>query len=83
MGIFMITLLVGAASFATAGVPDLAQSTAARAYLGPETAVLFNAPNGGGSAFTEAVTGWSNWILASPSAPAGMETVMGTWRSMP
>ena len=55
MGIFACTLILGSAALATAGVPDLAQSTAARAYLGPETAVLFNAPNGGGSAFTEAV----------------------------
>jgi len=54
-GIFMITLLVGAASFATAGVPDLANSTADRAYQGVETAVMFNIPNGGGAAFTEAV----------------------------
>lgn len=55
MGIFAITLMVGAASFATAGVPDLANSTAERAYLGAEPAVLFNIPNGGGSAFTDAV----------------------------
>jgi hypothetical protein len=54
MGIFAITLMVGAASFATAGVPDLDLSTAARAYAGPETAVLFNIPNGGGAAFTDA-----------------------------
>ncbi len=54
MGIFAITLMIGAASFATAGVPDLDLSTATRAYLGPETAVLFNIPNGGGSAFTSA-----------------------------
>jgi hypothetical protein len=55
MGIFMITLLVGAASFASAGVPDLGLSEATRAYLGAETAVLFNVPNGGGAAFTDAV----------------------------
>jgi hypothetical protein len=54
MGVFMITLLVGAASFATAGVPDLGLSTAATAYTGASTAVMFNIPNGGGSAFTAA-----------------------------
>ncbi len=54
MGIFAITLLVGAASFATAGVPDLNESSAATAYVGPGPAVLFNIPNGGGSAFTAA-----------------------------
>jgi len=54
MGILAITLMVGAASFATAGVPDLNLSTAGRAYLGPETAVMFNVPNGGGSAFSAA-----------------------------
>jgi len=54
MGLFLITIMVGAASFATAGVPDHALSTAARAYGGPETAVMFNIPNGGGDAFTGA-----------------------------
>ena len=54
VGIFMITLMVSAASFATAGVPDTALSTAVRAYGGPEVAVMFNIPNGGGNAFTSA-----------------------------
>lgn len=54
MGVFMVTLLIGAASFATAGVPDLGLSTATRAYVGPEQLSLFNLPNGGGSAFTAA-----------------------------
>jgi len=54
VGIFMITLMISAASFATAGVPDGALSTAVRAYGGPETAVMFNIPNGGGNAFTGA-----------------------------
>ena len=54
VGIFAITLMIGAASFATAGVPDLVESTAVRAYVGPEQAVMFNIPNGGGSAFTSA-----------------------------
>lgn len=54
MGILMVTLLVGTASFATAGVPDLLKSTAATAYTGATAAVLFNIPNGGGSAFDAA-----------------------------
>jgi hypothetical protein len=54
MGVIAITQLDGAASFATAGVPDLGLSTAATAYTGAGTAVLFNIPNGGGSAFTAA-----------------------------
>ena len=54
VGICMITLMVSAASLATAGVPDPALSTAVRTYVGPETAVMFNIPNGGGNAFTAA-----------------------------
>ncbi len=54
MGIFAITLMVGAASFATAGIPDLDQSVSSRAYTGPEAAVMFNMPNAGGTAFTAA-----------------------------
>lgn len=54
LGVFAITLLVGAASFATAGVPDLDLTTASMAYTGAESAVLLNIPNGGGSAFNAA-----------------------------
>jgi hypothetical protein len=54
MGVFACALILGSAALATAGVPDLDLSTASRAYGGPETAVLFNLPNGGGSAFTSA-----------------------------
>lgn len=55
MGVFMVALIVCAASLATAGVPDVTQCTATRAYAGPERCVLLNVPNGGGAAFTEAV----------------------------
>jgi hypothetical protein len=55
VGIFAITLMVGAASFASAGVPDLDLSTAATGAGGPF--VMFNIPNGGGSAFTDAAGG--------------------------
>jgi len=55
MGIFAITLMVGAASFASAGVPDLTLSDAATGVNGPY--VMFNIPNGGGSAFTGAAGG--------------------------
>ena len=55
MGVLMITLIVGAASLAMAGVPDVTQCSASRAYTGPERTVLFNVPDGNGNAFTEAV----------------------------
>lgn len=55
MGIFAITLIVGAASLAMAGVPDVTQCSATRAYTGPEGTVLFNVPDGNGSPFTGAV----------------------------
>jgi len=53
MGVFMVALIVGAASFATAGVPDLGLSTASMATVG-STLSLFNLPSGGGNAFTAA-----------------------------
>ncbi len=54
MGIFACALILCSAALATAGVPDLAQSSAATAYTGAGSAVMFNIPNGGGSAFTGA-----------------------------
>lgn len=54
MGLFACALIVGAATFAMAGVPDLQETTATRAYTGLETLSLFNLPNGGGSAFADA-----------------------------
>lgn len=54
MGIFACTLIIGAASFATAGVPDLNLSQATAAS-GATTVVMYNLPNGGGFAFTGAV----------------------------
>jgi hypothetical protein len=55
MGIFAITLIVGAASLAMAGVPDVTQCSATRAYTGPERTVLLNVPDGNGNPFTAAV----------------------------
>ncbi|RKX28770.1 MAG: hypothetical protein DRP71_17015 [Verrucomicrobia bacterium] len=55
MGIFVITLIVGAASLAMAGVPDVTQCEASRAYAGPERTVVMNVPDGNGKSFTEAV----------------------------
>jgi hypothetical protein len=54
LGVFLVTLVVGAASFAMAGVPDLQYSTATRAHVGAYSVSLFNLPNAGGSAFTAA-----------------------------
>ncbi len=53
-GIFVATLMVCAAAAALATVPDVSPSYAERAYTGPETAVMFNVPNGSGDAFTSA-----------------------------
>lgn len=55
MGIFTITLIVCAASLATAGVPDVNECSATSAHAG--FAVLYNVPNGNGNPFTAAVGG--------------------------
>lgn len=52
MGIFAVTLIVCGASFATAGIPDLEESTASAATAG--TLSLFCLPNGAGSVFADA-----------------------------
>ena len=55
MGLFMCTLILGVASFATAGVPDLGNSEATMPYYsGVDALSLFNLPNGGGSSFDAA-----------------------------
>jgi len=54
MGIFACALIVGAASFAMAGVPDLGLSTATTYNGGGGTPVMLNLPNGAGSPFTAA-----------------------------
>jgi len=52
MGIFCATLILGSASLAMAGVPDLQLSIA----TGPaEACVLYNLPNAAGNPFTDAV----------------------------
>jgi hypothetical protein len=52
MGIFAATLILGSASFAMAGVPDLQLSLA----TGPaEACVLYNLPSGNGASFADAV----------------------------
>jgi hypothetical protein len=63
MGIFAATLIVCGASLATAGIPDLEESTAAAATTGEELS-LFCLPNGLGDTFDFA---WS--VPASPSTP--------------
>jgi len=54
LSICIIALIASTASFARADFPDTEYSFALRAYSGIETAVMFNTPNGGGSAFTGA-----------------------------
>lgn len=56
-GVFSIALVIGAATFAVAGVPDLQKSTASTAAGVGVTPVLYNLPNGQGAAFTAAVAG--------------------------
>jgi hypothetical protein len=57
MGLFVCTLILGVASFASAGVPDLGNSDATMPnYAGGEVVSLFNLPSGGGKAFAEART---------------------------
>jgi hypothetical protein len=51
MGIFAITLIVGSASLAMAGVPDVTKCDAVRAGVG--TYVLMNSPNGIGNTFLQ------------------------------
>lgn len=53
-GVFSIALVIGAATFAVAGVPDLQLSTASTAAGAGVTPVLFNLPNGLGSTFAQA-----------------------------
>lgn len=54
-GVFSIALVIGAASFAAAGVPDLQLSTASTA-AGVASPVMYNLPNGLGSTFALART---------------------------
>jgi len=52
MGLFVCTLILGVASFATAGVPDLGNSEADfTSFDGSAALSLFNLPSGAGSAF--------------------------------
>ena len=53
-GLFACALVLGVAAFASAGIPDLDETTANLAYGGTETLSLFNLPNGAGKSFTEA-----------------------------
>jgi hypothetical protein len=67
MGIFAVTLIVCGASFATAGIPDLEESTASAATGG--TLSLFCLPNGGGSVFADAyVKGGSGGATVNANA---------------
>jgi len=56
-GVFSIALVIGAASLAIAGVPDLQMSTASTAAGAGVTPVLYNLPNAGGASFSAARSG--------------------------
>ncbi len=71
MGLAVCALIVGSAAFAVAGVPDLQQSTAVRAYGGVETLSLYSLPNGGGRTFAAAFL---------PGGAAGDATITLTLR---
>jgi hypothetical protein len=67
MGIFAITLFVGAASLAMAGVPDVNNCTATRTDDVHGKAVLFVVPGlSAGSTFDTAIE-WANYPLDPPS----------------
>lgn len=79
MGVFACALIVGVASFAMAGVPDL-QNSSATTYSGPAgTPVMFNIPNGAGSAFTAASTlsGTVDATITVTLLDGGMNAVVG------
>jgi hypothetical protein len=54
MGLFMCTLILGVASFAMAGVPELGNCEGAYLNHDGSAVSLFNLPNGGGSDFGSA-----------------------------
>jgi len=53
-GVFSIALVIGAATVAMAGVPDLLLSTASTAAGAGVTPVMYNLPNGLGATFAQA-----------------------------
>lgn len=63
-GVFSIALVIGAATFAVAGVPDLTLSTATSAAGSGVTAVMYNLPNGAGCAFAAANGGAVNATIS-------------------
>lgn len=55
MGLFVCTLILGVASFAMAGVPDMGNSEGSMPnYAGLDPVMLFNLPGGTGSTFANA-----------------------------
>ncbi len=65
MGIFAITLIIGAASLAMAGVPDVENCTSSRAYTGPEKLMLLVVPGGFADATFETA-----WVFITPNGSA-------------
>lgn len=66
MGIFAITLIIGAASLAMAGVPEVTNCTASRAYTGPEKLIVRVVPSGDAFApIDEAVV----YVAPQPNPP--------------
>jgi len=76
-GVFSIALVIGAATFAVAGVPDLFLSTASTAAGVGVTPVMYNLPNGLGATFAQArtTTGVVNATITLTVLDGGMVPV--------
>lgn len=70
MGIFAITLIIGAASLAMAGVPDVDNCLATRTYTGPEKLVVFVVPGGDVNAGLDVAVQWVDQVVyPAPGIP--------------
>jgi hypothetical protein len=81
---FAITMIIAPEALADPGVPDLNLSTASLAYPGPETVVMFNVPNGGGTAFPLAriLDGWVDATVTLHLRDSDNNPVVGFPRSL-
>jgi hypothetical protein len=78
MGVLLVALVVSAAGTAMANVPDLGLSTAVMATTG-QTLSLFNRPDGGGKALTEAaVVGGSGTFTSDATITVTLNDGLGS-----
>ena len=81
MGIFAITLIIGAASLAMAGIPDVDNCLATRAYTGIEKLVVFVVPGGDAFAGMDLAVQWVDPVVyPAPGIPQTIQdgTIMVT-----